>query len=185
MEKLPGQRPKVIEFQAQEKAARLLEILKDAHEAERKGSEQRSLTLVFCQESSMDDLALALNQQQMSCVKLTKATQGRLQGFHLDGKRVLLCSDEQLGQVKVHRVVSYDLPDYETHLKRLQRLQDVDLPSYYAFLTPNDPLLKQLQEALVALRQPSKQPVARKRKRGKGSRGRLGTSSRGLWTETS
>ena len=41
--------------------------------------------------------------------------------------------------------------------------------SYYAFLKPDDPLLKQLQEALKALRQPSKQPAGRKRKRVKAS----------------
>eukprot|EP00913_Durusdinium_trenchii_P004242 g3933.t1 len=84
---------------------RLLEILRAVQEAEKKGSVQRSLTLVFCSEASVAPVALALGQRQMACIKLTAPNQKETESASLE--------------------VSYDLPDLEAHRKRLERLNEI------------------------------------------------------------
>lgn len=153
-------------LEAEEKPSRLLCILRDVQEAERKGLVQRSLTLVFCLEASIAPVSLALGQRQVACLKLTASNQQeRLKGFHLDGKRVLLCTDEALSAYgassipEVARAVSYDLPDLQCHRKRLERLnKSGEEPGgcYHAFVTDQVPaeVCRGLCEMLQAARIP-------------------------------
>lgn len=153
-------------LEAEEKPSRLLRILRDVQEAERKGLVQRSLTLVFCLEASIAPVSLALGQRQVACLKLTASNQQeRLKGFHLDGKRVLLCTDEALSAYgassipEVARAVSYDLPDLQCHRKRLERLnKSGEEPGgcYHAFVTDQVPaeVCRGLCEMLQAARIP-------------------------------
>ena len=145
----------------EEKIPRLLRILRDVQEAEKKGLVQRSLTLVFCSEASVAAVALALGQRQVGCLKLTAASQkDRLKGFHLDGKRVLVSTDEALSSWRsdeLARVVSFDLVDLASHRSRLERLNGSlkdEAGYYYAFLSKKVPaeVCKGLVDLLRAAR---------------------------------
>ncbi|CAE7870019.1 FMO2, partial [Symbiodinium sp. KB8] len=88
---------------------RLLQLMREVQESEKKGLRVRSLTLVLCADTDdVQKAAAALADRQLACIKLVEAGQQERakRDFGLDGKRILVATDSALGGLRLPPEVS-------------------------------------------------------------------------------
>jgi len=143
-----------------EKAERLLRLLRAVREEEKRGKRHRSLTVVFCNKAkAVESVAKSLAQAQLHCAALhgqtPEAKRARLLSeFKLEGKRILVTTGEGAKGVTFQHlgsVFNYDFPSsVALYCQRLGHLdRDVEAREAHSFLTRRSaPLAKDLVDLL-------------------------------------